>query len=425
MGRVAQAVIGAGYGDEGKGLVVDALAHVAGPGAVVVRTNGGAQAGHSVQTPNGRRHVFHHVGSGALAGAATHLSRWFVHHPMVLGDEVAALRRLGANVAITADPRGWVTTPCDMLVNQLVEKARGNDRHGSCGYGFGETVGRCEETQHRLAVADLAGPGLRDKLIAIRDDWAPARLRELGVHKWSEEDLALLRSDALLERFLRDCDAFLHLVRVAPDESAAGAPSLIFEGAQGLMLDQHHGAFPYVTRSNTGLANMLATAEEMGVEAIDAYYVARCYLTRHGRGPMPNEADIGRDIDVVDQTNRPNPWQEQLRLGELDLDVLSAAIGRDVGLAAHDGCTVAPRVAVTCLDQVRGPIPYRRSGAKVRGRPSSFLGDVAESVGAPVGLTSHGPSRDSVAFRLQPRHERRLLLRTCRPDTAGPHRGMQ
>ena len=63
MRRVAQAVIGAGYGDEGKGLVVDALAHAAGPGTIVVRTNGGAQAGHSVQTPDGRRHVFHHVGS--------------------------------------------------------------------------------------------------------------------------------------------------------------------------------------------------------------------------------------------------------------------------------------------------------------------------------------------------------------------------
>jgi adenylosuccinate synthase len=406
MTRIAQAVIGAGYGDEGKGLVVDALAHAADPAAIVIRTNGGAQAGHTVQAPDGRRHVFHHVGSGALAGAATHLSRWFVHHPMVLGDEVEALKRLGANVAITADPRGWVTTPWDMLVNQLVEKARGNGRHGSCGYGFGETVGRCEETEHRLALADLTGAGLRDKLTAIRDLWAPARLGELGVGTLGDEDLALLRSDALLERFLRDCEGFLQRVRIAPDASAAGAPSLIFEGAQGLMLDQHHGAFPYVTRSNTGLANMLATAQEMGIETIDAYYVTRCYLTRHGRGPMPNEADIGGDIAVTDETNRPNPWQEQLRLGELDLDVLSAAIARDVGLAGPAKCTVVPRVAVTCLDQARGQIPYQRSGAKLRGRPSTFLGDVAESVGAPIGLTSHGPSRYSVAFS-DPGHVKR------------------
>jgi adenylosuccinate synthase len=248
---------------------------------------------------------------------------------------------------------------------------------------------------------------LRDKLIAIRDLWAPARLHELGVGTLGDEDLALLRSDALLERFLQDCDAFLQCIRVAPDASAASAPSLIFEGAQGLMLDQHHGAFPYVTRSNTGLANMLATAQEMGVEAIDPFYVTRCYLSRHGRGPMPNEADIGGDFAVADETNRPNPWQEQLRLGELDLDVLSAAIVRDVGLAGPAECTVVPRVAVTCLDQARGEIPYRRSGAKLRGRPSSFLGDVAESVGAPVGLTSHGPSRDSVALGHPDRMTRR------------------
>jgi adenylosuccinate synthase len=398
MARIAQAVIGAGYGDEGKGVVADALAHAAGPGALVIRTNGGAQAGHSVRTPDGRRHVFHHVGSGALAGAATHLSRWFVHHPMVLGAEAAALERLQANTVITADPRGWVTTPWDMLVNQLAEKARGNARHGSCGYGFGETVGRCEETQHPLAVADLAGHGLRDKLVAIRDAWAPARLHQLGVDRLAEADRALLRSDALVERFLRDCDAFLQRVRLVPDAAAASAPWLIFEGAQGLMLDQHHGAFPFVTRSSTGLANMLATAQEMGVEAIDAFYVTRCYLTRHGRGPMPNERDISHAFAVVDETNQPNPWQEQLRFGELDLDVLSAAIAKDLALAAASRCAVVPRLAVTCLDQAQGLVPYRRSETGMRARPAAFLEEVAAAVGAPVGLTSYGPSRNHVTL---------------------------
>jgi len=109
MAASAWAVIGAGYGDEGKGLMVDALAHALGPDTIVARTNGGAQAGHSVQTPDGRRHVFHHVAAGALAGAATHLARRFVHHPMLLSAEVEALERLGASTAITADPRGYVT----------------------------------------------------------------------------------------------------------------------------------------------------------------------------------------------------------------------------------------------------------------------------------------------------------------------------
>lgn len=117
----ADAVVGAGYGDEGKGLLVDALAHGRGAGTVVVRHNGGAQAGHTVTAPDGRRHVFHHVGSGSLAGAATHLSRHFVSNPAILAREIDALAALGVAPRITADEGGLVTTPWDMMVNQFVE----------------------------------------------------------------------------------------------------------------------------------------------------------------------------------------------------------------------------------------------------------------------------------------------------------------
>src|SRR5262245_5537631 len=98
--RKAHAVIGAGYGDEGKGVLVDALASTRSGPTVVVRSNGGAQAGHTVTLPDGRRHVFHHFGAGALAGAATHLSRFFVHHPMLFASEREALIALGARVDV-------------------------------------------------------------------------------------------------------------------------------------------------------------------------------------------------------------------------------------------------------------------------------------------------------------------------------------
>src|SRR5471032_1189579 len=100
--KTALAVIGAGYGDEGKGLLVDALA-AAGETAIVCRSNGGAQAGHTVTLADGRRHVFHHLGSGALAGAATHLSRFFVHHPMLLQEERRAVATLVGSVEVSAD----------------------------------------------------------------------------------------------------------------------------------------------------------------------------------------------------------------------------------------------------------------------------------------------------------------------------------
>ena len=351
----ATAVIGANYGDEGKGRTVDALVRAT-PGALVVRANGGAQAGHTVVAPDGRTHVFHHLASGALAGAGTHLSRHMVSHPMLLAAEVRKVRALGGVTAVGADPRGFVTTPWDMMVNQAVEAARGGARHGSCGLGFGETVGRCETTAHALTVADLHTRGLRDRLAAIRDDWFPARLAALDI----TGSPYLAHADAVLDRFLADCTTFTALAHPRDDGSLADAPALVFEAAQGLLLDQHAPGFPHVTRSTTGIANIAAIAAEAGIARIDAHYVTRCYLTRHGRGPMTDERDIAALFDVLDPTNRPNPWQESLRFGLLDLARLAAAVAGDTA----PGIELVRRAAVTCLDQARGGrVAYLDNGA--------------------------------------------------------------
>src|SRR5260370_26170356 len=118
-GRRAQAVIGAGYGDEGKGLLTDALAAEVGPDTLVVRYNGGAQAGHTVQAPDGRRHVFHHVGSGSFVGAPTYLSRYFVVNPLFFAGEVAELAAVGLTPKNCIHPDARVTTPYDLTITQF------------------------------------------------------------------------------------------------------------------------------------------------------------------------------------------------------------------------------------------------------------------------------------------------------------------
>lgn len=289
MGEVtAKGVIGAGFGDEGKGRMVDALVAETGGAAVVVRSNGGAQAGHTVCLDDGRRHVFHHLGAGALAGAATHLSRFFVHHPMLFAAEREALAGLGAEVAVTADPRSFVTTPWDMLINQVVETARGASRHGSCGLGFGETIERNLDPAVALSFADLSRPGLRRRCEAIRERWTPQRLAVIGVTA-DAAAARVLDDTRILERFLDDCGAFVASVRLRDDADLGRGAPVIFEGAQGLLLDQTIGVMPHVTRSNTGLANMVAVAAEAGLPAIEATYVTRAYATRHGAGPLPRE----------------------------------------------------------------------------------------------------------------------------------------
>lgn len=372
-------VIGSNYGDEGKGRNVDALVRRLGDGTVVVRSNGGAQAGHTVVSPQGMRHVFHHVGSGALAGAATHLSRFFVHHPMTFMSERDALEAEGACVRVTADPRGMVTTPWDMMVNQVVETARGRNRHGSCGYGLGETVGRNEDTGFGLRFSHLSGDDLRSRLIGIRDVWLPGRLAQLGVGL-DPETAEAIASEGVMARFLDDCAAFVDAVDLVDDRVLGTAPAVVFEGAQGLLLDQRSRDFPHVTRSNTGIANMAAIACEAGIGRIEARYAMRAYLTRHGAGPMPDERDLGEWFDVVDETNVPNPWQNAIRYGLLDVGLLAATIAKD--LANVHGVEVRTSLAVSCLDQaVADVVPVLAGGRRIDLPVAQAAARIAEMVG--------------------------------------------
>jgi adenylosuccinate synthase len=123
-------------------------------------------------------------------------------------------------------------------------------------------------------------------------------------------------------------------------------PHLVFEGAQGLLLDEHTGQFPYVTRSNTGLTNVVKLAPVD--EALNVWYVTRAYLTRHGAGPMVGE-DSSVGDGVVDLTNKPNDWQGSLRFAPLDPYAVLANICRDVNAC---GRQVVVNVVVTCCDQV-------------------------------------------------------------------------
>lgn len=347
----AVAVIGAGYGDEGKGAATDRLAARIGAGALVVRHNGGAQAGHTVVAPDGRRHVFGHIGSGSFAGVPTYLSAYFVANPILCLRELAALERLGVRPTLYVDATCAVTTPYDMLLNQAIEAARGAGRHGSCGVGFGETLERHGHAGYALTVADLAdGRQLADRLQAIRSDWLAQRLAALGLSGLPP----LAGEDALLARFVDDCAHFRRVVEVCDAGVLRGRP-LIFEGAQGLGLDMDRGAFPHVTRSHTGIRNAVALVRAAGLDALDVQYVTRAYATRHGAGPLAHELPAAPTAAVLDATNRPNAWQGNLRYGWLDLDRLANDIHADLGYAG--GLEISAGLIVTCLDQMGERVP--------------------------------------------------------------------
>jgi len=386
--KSAQVVIGANYGDEGKGLITDFLASET-EKPLVIRHNSSAQAGHTVITPDRRRHVFHHVGSGAFTGASTFLSQFFVAHPMLLNEELTALEALDVTPTLYVDPRTTVVVPYDVLINQLAEDARGDGRHGSCGIGFGEAVERNLRPRFAIRVRDFKQPEwVFDRLRAIRDGWVPRRLRTLDL-TIPEDRREMFTGDAVLWRWMEDMSAFRErTVMVEPGELPPGAP--IFEGAQGLLLDEDGADFPHVTRSKTGLANAVRTAQEAGIERLDVTYVTRAYLTRHGAGPLANELPSAPE-GVEDATNQPNAFQGSLRFAWLDLDSLAERIRKDMNIRAQ-GIAINAQIAVTCLDQL-DEISYIIEGKVRVGDAAQFVADVEAKTNLSVAFSSQGPSR--------------------------------
>ena len=396
--QIAQAVIGAAYGDEGKGLAVDAISAALiaeGRAVTVVRSNGGAQAGHTIVAPDGRRHVFHHVCAGSFAGADSHLSAFFVANPMVLQSELKDLKRLGVTPRITIDPMAQVTTPWDMLINQIAEVARGGARHGSCGLGFGETLER-QGTKYDLTVANLAKPGLADRLAIIRDEWVDKRLMALGVTASVHDHIEALASPHMIDRFMQDCTEFLASIDLASDADLGQKNAVVFEAAQGLRLDQDYGDFPYVTRSHTGIRNILTIAEKAGIGHIEALYMTRAYTTRHGAGPLAHEVASLPFGTVVDETNMPNAWQGSLRFAPLDPAGLAGLIQKDLNMAHGAAVTVSGSVGISCLDQIAENADVVRAGKVISIASSRIPQVMAATTGLPVGLVSQGPTRADV-----------------------------
>lgn len=359
----AKIVIGANFGDEGKGHITDFLAT---PDSIVVRFSGGANAGHTVQVGDTRR-VFHHFGSGTLRGARTFLSEHFVVNPFLWVKEDAPPQK----VWMHCDAK--LTIPADMLVNQYAERIRGGSRHGSCGVGINETV-----TRSLAAV----GPTLRD-LVArpfheIRhriEEAIPYAIERMLPH----DDTALrdrfldrLHDRDILQGYLRACRRMLYGAEIVDNyEPLLGAP-VVFEGSQGLLLDQGHHWFPHVTRANTGRRNAVEIATQLGLD-YELIYVTRTYMTRHGNGPFPSE---DQTLQYEDLTNQPNEWQGQLRFGTLSVPLLAGTVHADAG-AHPDVC-----LALNHLDQCYlDPTTLERA------------------VGYPVRYISHGPDRNDIQYR--------------------------
>ena len=172
-------VIGKNFGDEGKGQTVNDLCRTG--NALVVRHNGGAQAGHTVEEGD-FRFVFHQLGSGSYRGCPTFWARSFLPDLLKLGEEMEALAAFSPITHVHASPDCACTTVYDVLLNSLTETLRGSQKHGSCGMGIFEAVLRGRKEPFRLTLGELMdrdAPYLLQRLHRIREQYAKPRLENL------------------------------------------------------------------------------------------------------------------------------------------------------------------------------------------------------------------------------------------------------
>jgi adenylosuccinate synthase len=341
------------FGDGGKGSTTDWLVRQA-DSAVVIRNVGGAQAAHNVITPDGRHHTFSQFGSGSfIPETKTHLGPKMIINPINMFPEADHLISLGVSDIwnrLSVDRDALVITPWQRAANRLREFSRGSNRHGSCGVGIGETVSdSINNSDLVVRVRDLASPWLHDKLERLRLHKYDQLVSELGsFNSWSiDPEWQLFLDTKLSGQLCMIYKRWVSLVKIVDSEYVRQLADqndlLVFEGAQGVLLDEWYGFHPYTTWSNTTPNNAFEMLNEIGYdESVTSLGVMRAYATRHGAGPFPTE-DQALANKLVELHNSTGKWQGDFRFGHLDILMLKYAIA---------ACGNLDGLVVTGLDQL-------------------------------------------------------------------------
>lgn len=346
---ITKAVIGLGFGDEGKGKVVSTLCSQS-PNSLVIRYCGGHQAAHHVVLRDGRDHVFSNFGSGAFQGCSTYWTKFCTVDPIGVLTELELLKlKINDNITLYIHPNCPVTTPYEKITNRNIEKI---NNHGSCGVGVGQTFQR-EEDLFSIQFIDLYYPSvLKIKLELLQKYYG---------------------FDMDMEPFFSNCMELIEQgnILIWDDSLYNNYESLIYEGSQGLLLDQHIGFFPHVTRANTGIRNIW----ELPYGSSELFFVTRAYQTRHGNGPMTNNEIPHSISNNPYERNSDRTFQGKFRISILDIDLLRYALDKEPYVKNWGNKTIV----ITCLDLIE------RYTMTIKGRLKEFA-DEKEFVN---GICSH------------------------------------
>lgn len=350
-------VIGANFGDEGKGLLTNYFCLQEEKEVLNVRFNGTCQAGHTVVTED-KRHVFSHFGAGSFnSNAVSYLSSYFYVNPVLFNSEYDKLVALGVKPIVKICRNSPVVLIFDVLYNRYIENSRSKNRHGSCGLGLWEAWLR-EQAMFNITVDDLQKGRHRlfKQIQSIRNDYYTSKFSKDNLDCFDTLEVEGLSwfDDLVIELFIEECKVMLSRVEIVDEEDVLNKYSyLVFEGAQGLLLDWDNREYmPNLTASRTGLYNVKRLLDKI----VDAYslevcYVTRSYFTRHGAGKFLTEVKDKIEIGVSadDKTNGYNTWQEQFRYGYFDLELFKKSIFKD--LSNLNDIKYEKSIAITHLDE--------------------------------------------------------------------------
>lgn len=425
------AVIGAQWGDEGKGKVVDWLADRA---RYVVRFQGGNNAGHTLVV-GGEKTILHLVPSGILSEGVTNvIAAGTVVDPWVLMGELEGLDAKGAlrppeSGQLVVGRLASIVAPYHIDMDKLREARLGGKKIGTTGRGIGPAY---EDVAARRAirVSDLLDrEALSQRLDRVLDE-KNALLQWLGAETYEKEALLtrLLEVGQRLKPWIGHAD---QLVRAAISQDEG----VVFEGAQGAMLDITHGTYPYVTSSHTTTAGIAAGTGTHPRQLQAVVAVVKAYTTRVGEGPFPTELD-NADGDLLRErgrefgstTGRPRRcgWLDvaQLRLAhylngfttlaltKLDvltgLDALQICVGYDVDgqhwdtMPTDESVLKRARPVTVTLPGWSEDISSIRAFEDLPANAQAYVEHVAHAINVPVGLVSVGPGREETIRRADP-----------------------
>jgi adenylosuccinate synthase len=420
------AVVGAQWGDEGKGKIVDWLSERA---DVVVRFQGGHNAGHTLVV-DGVTYKLSLLPSGVVRGKLSVIGNGVVVDPWALLEEIATLGKQGVTVTpetLRLSETVPLILPLHRELDRLREEQRAARRIGTTGRGIGPAY-EDKVARRALRACDLADEATLDDRLQELLFHHNALRRGLGA---PEIDGPGLRA-ALLEVAPRILP-FLDPVWRRLDQLRRDGKRILFEGAQGIMLDVDHGTYPYVTSSNT-VAGQAAVGSGMGPGAVDYVLgITKAYTTRVGAGPFPTEQNNalgemlgarGKEFGVVTGRKRRCGWfdavllRQAIRVAGIDgvaltkLDVLDGfeeikvCVGYRLGNESFD--RLPPQLSA---QQAVEPVyeSFEGWGESTRGARSwaqlpataiKYIRRIEELIEAPVALLSTSPERaDTILVR--------------------------